>query len=73
MPRKREPAPPSRTIRVDDEVYKFLQEHAEALTDSTKKKWPARIGPYKRPRLAKIYEHWSHKCAYCGGFMCVRF
>jgi len=34
MPRKREPAPPSRTIRVDDEVYKFLQEHAEALTDS---------------------------------------
>ena len=34
MPKKREPAPPSRTIRVDDEVYKFLQEHAEALTDS---------------------------------------
>ena len=34
MHRKREPAPTSRTIRVDDEVYKFLQEHAEALTDS---------------------------------------
>jgi len=44
MPKKREPAPPSRTIRVDDEVYKFIQEHAEALTDSPNDVLRKRLG-----------------------------
>ncbi len=50
MAKKREPAPQSRTIRVDDEVYKFLQEHAEALTDSPNDVLRRKLGLPAKPR-----------------------
>ena len=34
MPKKREPAPQSRTIRVDMEVFAFLQKQATPFQDS---------------------------------------
>ncbi len=34
MPKKREPAPQSRTIRVDMEVFAFLQKQATPFADS---------------------------------------